>query len=100
MRSQQIARDDRRLRNPQGERLRLHAVLNRENALLEQLPLRAMRFLRGVVRNGVRLLGKSEIRIARQVGRLHCRVAGQRRRNAEFLLASSRCRRRRVPAAA
>ena len=86
MRAQQIARDDRRLADSQREALCFHAVCDAEDALLEQLALRLVRFLGGVGRDGAGLLGERKIGIAGLVGRLHGAIAGQRSRDAELLL--------------
>ena len=86
VRAQQIPGDDRRLADPQRQALRFHAVLHAEDALLEQLALRPVRFLGGVGRDGAGLLGEREIGIAGPVGRLHRAIAGQRGGDSEFLL--------------
>ena len=45
-----------------------------------------MRALSRVCRHGAGLLGEGEIRIARIISVQHCRIARERRRDAEFLL--------------
>ena len=58
MRAQQIPGDDRRLAYPQRQTLRLHAVGDAEDALLEKLALRPVRFLGGVGWDSAGLLGE------------------------------------------
>ena len=87
VRPQQVARHDIGgwpIRS--GQRWRLHAVLDRQHALLEQFALPAVRFLGGVWRDRAGLLGEGQVGIAGPIGRLHGQIAGQRRRDAEFLL--------------
>ena len=89
MRAQQIAGDDRRLADPQRQRLGLHAVADAKHALLEQLPRVGVRLLGRVGRQLPGLFAKREIRVAGLVGRHHRLVAGQLGGDAEFLLAQS-----------
>ncbi len=86
MRSQQIASNDGGLPDARGQRLRLHAVLNTQHALLEQLARFLVASLGGIGRDGAGLLRKCKVRIARTVGGLHCGVARQRGGNSKFLL--------------
>ena len=61
---QQIARDNTRLPNAQSQAVGTHPVQDSQSALLEQLPLLAVRRLGGFGRDGVRLFGEGKIGIA------------------------------------
>ena len=86
MQPDQLAPHDGRLPDSGGERLGPHAVLHSQHARLELFALCMMRALSGVCRHGAGLLGEGEIRVARIVGVQHCRIARERRRDAELLL--------------
>ena len=86
MQPQQFAGLALGLADPLGQRLRTHAVLDGQDASLEEVALLLVRILRGVWWNGPGLFGEGQVGIAGAVGRLHRLVARQRGGNAKFLL--------------
>ncbi len=64
MGQQQIARDNTRLPNAQSQAVGTHPVQDSQGALLEQLPLLAVRRLGGISMDGMRLFGEGKIGIA------------------------------------
>ena len=87
MEPEQLRGVGRRLADPARQGGRSHAVLNSQDASLEEIPLGPVGLLGSVGRYPPGLLAERKVRVSAPVGVHHRPIAGEGGRNPEFLLA-------------